>query len=160
MSKIKENYSSVETLWNDFITQNPNNTIKEIPVSFYFCDNKKDADECAELVVKGIKQATATSLWWYKKNNEQLPEIGNQYIVTDWEGNAKAIIEVTKIEKVPYNKVTAEFAQAEGEGDKSLRYWKEVHEAYYSREMKPYGEEFNENIIIVCEHFKTIFTKK
>lgn len=160
MSKIKENYSSVETLWNDFITQNPNNTIKEIPVSFYFCDNKKDADECAELVVKGIKQATATSLWWYKKNNEQLPEIGNQYIVTDWEGNAKAIIEVTKIEKVPYNKVTAEFAQAEGEGDKSLRYWKEVHEAYYSREMKPYGEEFNENMIIVCEHFKTIFTKK
>lgn len=160
MSKIKENYSSVETLWNDFITQNPTNRIKETPESFYFCDNKKDADECAELVVKGIKQATATSLWWFKKNNEPLPEIGNQYVVTDWEGNAKAIIEVTKIEKVPYHKVTAEFAQAEGEGDKSLRYWKEVHEAYYSREMKPYGEEFNENMIIVCEHFKTVYTKK
>ena len=160
MSKIKENYSSVETLWNDFITHHPHNRIKEIPASFYFCDNKKDADECAELVVKGIKKATATSLWWFKKNNEPLPEIGNQYVVKDWEGNAKAIIEVTKVEKVPCNQVSAEFAQAEGEGDKSLRYWKEVHEAYYTREMKPYGEEFNENMIIICEHFKTIFTKK
>jgi uncharacterized protein YhfF len=43
------------------------NKIRETPSSFYFCDNKKDADQCAELVVKGIKQATATSLWWYKK---------------------------------------------------------------------------------------------
>lgn len=160
MSEIEENYTSVETLWNDFLTQHPDNLIKETPASFYFCDNKKDADECADLVVKGIKQATATSLWWYQKNNEQLPEVGDQYVVTDWNGNAKTIIETTKIEQVPYNKITAAFAQAEGEGDKSLAYWKEVHQAYYTREMKPYGEQFNENMIIVCEHFKTVFIRK
>ena len=67
---IKKNHQSVENLWNDFLKDNPNNKRKETPLSFYFCDNKKDADECAELVVKGIKKATATSLWWFEK---QLP---------------------------------------------------------------------------------------
>lgn len=157
MSEIKENHNSVETLWKDFLKNNPDNRIKEIPISFYFCDNEKDANECAELVVNGIKQATATSLWWYKKNNESLPEVGNQYIVTDWDGNAKAIIETTKIAPTPYSKVTSEFAQIEGEGDKSLEYWKRVHKAYYQREMEPYGEKFDENMIIVCEYFKTVY---
>ena len=155
MARVKENYKSVERLWSDFLSAHPNNTIKEVPESFYFCDNKKDADECAELVVKGIKQATATSLWWYEKNNEAIPKAGDQYVITDWDGNARAVIEMTKVEKVPYNKITSEFAKIEGEGDKSLKYWKEVHEAYYKREMEPFGDAFSEEMIIVCEYFKT-----
>lgn len=149
----------VENLWNDFLKKNPHNKIKETPLSLYFCDNEKDANECAELVVKGIKQATATSLWWYEKNNELFPKIGDHFIVTDWNGNAKAIIETIKIEQVAYNKITAEFAKTEGEGDKSLEYWKKVHEAYFKREMEPYGDEFDENMIIICEYFKTIYLK-
>ncbi len=148
---------SVAILWKNFLEKHPNNTTQKLPISFYFCDNEKDANECAELVVKGIKQATATSVWWFEKNNEVLPKIGDQYIVTDWNGNAKAIIETIKIELVPYNKITPEFAATEGEGDKSLIYWKKVHKAYYSREMKPYGEQFDENMMIVCEYFKKIF---
>ena len=159
MMGVKENNKSVEKLWKDFLSKNPHNRIKDIPESIYFCDNEKDADECADLVAQGIKQATATSLWWFKKNNESLPEIGDQFIVTDWKGNAKAIIQTAKIELVPFNKVTAEFAETEGEGDKSLKYWKEVHEAYYKREMEPSGDKFDENMIIVCEYFKTIFTR-
>ncbi len=151
--------NSVKALWNSFLEMNPNNTTKEVPISFYFCDNKEDANECAELVVKGIKRATATSLWWFEKNNEQLPKIGDQYIVTDWSGNAKAIIETTKIEQIPFNKITAKFAKIEGEGDKSLEYWKRVHKDYYTREMQPFNEEFDENMIIVCEQFKTIYLK-
>lgn len=159
IDKVKLNYKSVENMWADFLSKYPNSEKKQTPLSFYFCDNQKDANECAELVVKKLKQATATSLWWYEKNNETLPKIGDQYIVTDWSGNAKAVIETTKVEKVPYNQITAEFAKIEGEGDKSLEYWKKVHEAYYKREMEPFGEKFNEEMIIVCEHFKTVYSK-
>lgn len=138
------------------MNENPKNKIKETPSSFYFCDNKKDADQCAELVVKGIKQATATSLWWYKKNNISIPRVGDKFIITDWDGNAKAIIETIRVEKVPYNKITPEFAEIEGEGEKSLDYWKKVHEAYYKREMEIHHEKFEENMIIICEYFKKI----
>ena len=157
MEEIKKNHRSVENLWRDFLEDNPNNRIKNTPLSFYFCDNEKDADECAELVVKGIKQATATSLWWYEKNNETLPKVGDLYVVTNWNGYAQAVIETIKVEQIPYNQITAEFAKVEGEGDKSLEYWKRVHEAYYRREMEPHGDSFDENMIIVCEYFKTIY---
>lgn len=153
------NEKSVELLWEFFLKENPENKLKKIPISFYFCDNEKDANECAELVVNGIKQATATSLWWYEKNNEDLPTKGAQYIITDWDGNAKAIIETTKVTPIPYNDITSEFARIEGEGDKSLGYWKKVHRAYYTREMEPYGELFTEDMIIICEYFKTIYKK-
>ena len=153
---LNKNYNPVEIFWNDYLNLHPYFK-KKTPRSFYFCDNKKDADECAELVVKGIKQATATSLWWFKKNNVSIPRIGNKYIVTNWVGNPRAIIETIKVEEVPFNEITSEFAKIEGEGDKSLDYWKKVHEAYYKREMKNHFEKFDENMIIVCEYFKKIF---
>lgn len=148
---------SVFLMWDSFLKENPDNPVKTVPESFYFCDNQKDADECADLVVKGVKQATATSLWWFEKNNEKLPVVDNQYVVTRWNGEAVAIIQTTKVEKVPYSEITEEFARTEGEGDKSLSYWRKVHKAYYSREMAPFNEEFDENMIIICEYFKKIY---
>ena len=160
MGIISKNHNSAKRLWNNFLNENPKNKTKKTPSSLYFCDNKKDADQCVKLVVKGIKQATATSLWWYKKNSIPIPRVGDKFIITDWDGNAKAIIETIRVEKVPYNKISPEFAEIEGEGDKSLDYWKKVHEAYYKREMKTHFEEFDENMIIVCEYFKVIFKPK
>lgn len=159
MKEVEDNKKSVEVLWNNFRNENPETKKIALPISFYFCDNEFDANECADLVVKGIKKATATSLWWYKKNNEPLPKVGDLYIITDWSGNAKAVIETTKIDQVPYNKITSEFAEIEGEGDKSLAYWKRVHNDYYTREMKVFNEQFDENMIIVCEQFKTVYLK-
>lgn len=159
MKEVEGNKKSVEILWKNYIAQNPENKSLKTPISFYFCDNEFDANDCADLVVKGIKRATATSLWWYEKNNESLPKVGDQYIITDWSGNAKAVIKTTKVDQVPYNKITSEFAEIEGEGDKSLEYWKKVHKDYYTREMKPFNEEFDENMIIVCEQFKTVYLK-
>lgn len=156
MEILNKNHNSVERFWNDYLNENSYKK-KEVPLSFYFCDNKKDADQCAELVVKGIKQATATSLWWFKKNNTPFPRVGDKYIITDWDGNPRAIIENIEVKQAPFNKITPEFAEIEGEGDKSLVYWKKVHEAYYKREMKTYFEDFDENMIIVCEYFKKIF---
>ena len=159
MTEVEENKRSIEILWNNYIDENPEKKNIKTPISFYFCDNEIDANECAVLVVKGIKRATATSVWWYEKNNEPLPKVGDQYIITDWNGNAKAVIETIKIEQVPYNKITAEFAQIEGEGDKSLEQLKRIHKDYYTREMKPFTQQFDENMIIMCEQFKIVDLK-
>lgn len=150
--------NSIKQMWNNFITLNPSYKNKNIPPNYYFCDNEHDANECAELVVKGIKQATAGSLWSYQQNNDALPKAGEFYIVTDWNKQAKAIVEITKVEQVAYKNITAEFAAIEGEGDKTLKYWKRVHWAFFTREMKPKGATPTEDMIIVCEYFKTLHT--
>ena len=124
---------------------------------WYFCDNEADANECAELVLNNIKQATSPSLWWHQANNEALPKVGDLNIVTNWQGEAQCIIETTSVTIVPFNEITQEYAELEGEGDKSLAYWKQVHWAYYHRELE--GTEFtpSEDMPIVCETFKVVF---
>ncbi len=126
-------------------------------LSFYFCDNKKDADECAKLVLMGEKRATASSLWPYEENNEKIPQVNDISVVTAWDGIAQCIIEVVKVEIVPFNKITAKFAYEEGEGDKSLEFWKKVHWDYYYRELanSPYSP--TTDMPIVCEYFRVVY---
>ncbi|WP_257667955.1 ASCH domain-containing protein [Parapedobacter tibetensis] len=148
----------IADFWNGFLKQNRDHKHYKQPPSYYFCDNKKDADECAELVLKGIKQASSPSVWWFQKNNEEVPEVGNLAIVTNWNGEPKAIIQTIKIEIVKFKDITPEYAFIEGEGDKSLAYWKTVHWEYYANEMKEDGESPNQEMEIVCEYFKTVWS--
>jgi len=125
--------------------------------SYYFCDNEVDANECAELVLAGIKKATASSLWWYELSGEALPEVGDLSIVTNWAGEALCVIEVMNIEVTRFNAITPAFAELEGEGDKSLAYWKEVHWAFYSRELAGTKYTPSEDMPIVCEEFRLVY---
>ena len=151
---------SILKLWNSFILENPKYKNAPIPKFYYFCDNEKDANDCAQLVVDGVKRATSTSLWWFETYKQPLPKIGDLAIVTNWKGMAKAVIETTKIEKTPFNKINAEYAEIEGEGDKSLAYWNKVHWEYYTREMNEQGEKPTKDMLLICEHFKTVYLKK
>ncbi|WP_276702222.1 ASCH domain-containing protein [Chryseobacterium sp.] len=149
--------SLISTYWKEFQSKNPKYNNRNEPQSFYFCDNKKEADECADLVVKKIKQATSPSVWWFKKNKEELPKVGDLAIVTDWNGDPKAIIRTKKVEIVKYKDITPAYAQLEGEGDKTLEYWKKAHWKYYQNEMKEFNEFPTEEMKIVCEYFETIW---
>jgi uncharacterized protein YhfF len=131
----------------------------EILDAWYFCDNQKDADECAALVLTNTKRATATSKFWFELNDEPLPQVGDLNVVTKWNGAAQCIIRTTKIDIVPYSEIDETFAAIEGEGDKSLDYWRRVHWAYYSRELLGTIYKPSEDMLIVCEHFEVVFTK-
>ncbi|MEM6297746.1 MAG: ASCH domain-containing protein [Bacteroidota bacterium] len=149
---------SVKVFWQAFQKRNPEHGNFPCPEPWHFCDNQKDADECADLVVRGIKQATSPSVWWYEKNQHDFPEVGELNVITNWAGEPKAVIQTTKLEFVSYQEVTAAYAFVEGEGDRSLEYWRKVHWEYFQREMSPYGEHPTPEMIIVCEYFQTVYT--
>ena len=109
--------------------------------AYYFCADEESANTCADLVIRGEKRATAGLLWSYEAENEALPEIGDLAVVTNWDGEPMCIIETTSVEIQPYNTVSAEFAFEEGEGDKSLEFWRRVHWEFFSRECEDIGRE-------------------
>ncbi|RZF61751.1 ASCH domain-containing protein [Sphingobacterium corticibacterium] len=146
----------IDTFWKEFQNEIREYSGVETPPAYYFCDNEKDADECAELVRKGIKQATTHSLTGLQINEEKLPVIGDLAIVTDWHGIPKAITKTVKVQLVKFKNITAEYAFIEGEGDRSLSYWQKVHWDYYTRELSDRGLQPSENMELVCEYFETI----
>lgn len=124
---------------------------------WYFCDNKTDANACAKLVLEGIKRATTPSLAWYEKRKAALPSVGDLNVITDWSGQAVCIIQTRSVEVVPYINITQEYAAIEGEGDKSLDYWRRVHWEYYKRELGEFDLLPTKNMLVVCEIFDVVY---
>ncbi len=155
-------HPTVKKMWKEFLKSIGDNhhITNRSYQAWHFCDNKEDANELAELVLQGKKRATASAVWCYKAEGESLPSPGNYSIITDFSGSAKCVIETTLINVVPFNKVSAEFAAKEGEGDLSLEYWRKGHRDFFTRDMAEIGREFSEDMPVVCEEFKVVYPIK
>jgi len=68
------------------------------------------------------------------------------------------IIETTDIEIIAFIDVVEKHAYEEGEGDRSLDYWREVHWAFFVEECKSIGREPTEDMPVVCERFRLIYS--
>lgn len=116
-----------------------------------------DADKLAELVLVGKKTATSSAYPIYEVENEPLPKAGEYSVILDSHKNAVCIIRTTKVYVVPFDEVSSSHACREGEGDLSLEYWREVHRAFFTREMNSVDKNFDEKMEVVCEEFEKVF---
>lgn len=142
-------------LWNEYIKINPN-APKDYEV-WAFGDSKEMADELAKLVLVGTKTATASNYTLYELEDESLPNVGLHNVILDGEGRAVAIVETTSVEVVPFDEVTEDHAFLEGEGDRSLKYWRNVHEIFFKKEFENIHTEFHYKTLVVCEKFQLVF---
>ena len=90
-------------------------------------------------------------------DTEPLPKEEDISVIINWEKEPQCIIKTVKIDKYKFKDVPAEFAKIEGEGDRSLNYWKKVHLDFFTREAKGYDFEFNEELFVICEEFRVIY---
>jgi uncharacterized protein YhfF len=114
--------------------------------SFAFGDGAELADELLDLVMKGVKTATCSA-----ENEPNTSTPGERWIVLDGCGQARCVIETTEVTYRRYNEVDAAFAYDEGEGDRSLAYWRSAHRNYFGRMGK-----FSEDMMLMCERFRLV----
>ncbi|MDX1352948.1 MAG: ASCH domain-containing protein [Thiomicrorhabdus sp.] len=126
-------------------------------VADYFCADESNANMCADLIVRGEKTATCSLKYWYESGLEPMPKIGDLQVVTDWEGNPTSIIEITDVFECPFSEVTAELAALEGEGDKSLDWWRKTHWEFFSTECTEQGLQPSNDMVLVFEKFKVVY---
>jgi uncharacterized protein YhfF len=111
--------------------------------SFVFGDSPALADELLDLVLKGVKTATCST-----EDEPNLSTPGERWIVLDGGGKPACVIESIEITFRRYHEVDAAFAHDEGEGDRSLAYWREAHRRYFTRLGK-----FSDDMMLMCERF-------
>lgn len=114
-------------------------------------------DYLADLVLKGIKTATASAYDTHLYFKEPVGQVGDTSLIMDSQGKAVCMIETTKIYKAPFKDVTKEHTYKEVEGDRSLTYWRQVHEALFTEWLAENGITFTEDSLIVCEEFKVVY---
>jgi len=145
---------TAQQMWERFIKQNPDAAGYTYDAWCY----GDTPDELAELTRKGIKTATASAYPVYELEKEPLPEAGAYSVILYSDGSAACIIQTEMVSVTPFRNVTEEQAFREGEGDRTLRYWRTVHERFFRIEMETAGLNFTEDMDVVCEEFKVVFT--
>ncbi len=143
--------------WKSFVEAIGHDASSRFYEFFHFDDNETDANALGDLVLQGQKRATAGLLWTNEIDNKPIPRAGDLSVVTNWQQEPLCIIETTQVEIVPYEEVSETFAAVEGEGDGSLRHWREVHWLYFSRECQRLGKEPSSRMPIICERFKVVY---
>ena len=108
----------------------------------------------------GIKRATASAYELYAFDGEPLPKPGEYSVILNSHDEAVCIIKTTAVYVVRFCGVTEEFAFKEGEGDRSLAYWKKAHERFFTEQLKEAGLEFSPEMKVVCEQFELVYAQQ
>lgn len=114
-------------------------------------------DKLARLVVSGIKTATCSSLELMRYEGEPMPKTGDYSVILNSRGDAVCIIMTTRVNVETFERVTEEHAFKEGEGDRSLDYWRRIHKEFFAEELDVLGLPFDEGSELVCEEFQVAY---
>lgn len=156
---------AIAAFWNDakhraklttmpgYFGANPTEAVP--PPAWSFGATPEHSDELLDLVLDGTKTATASALWDYEAEEEPLPTVGTLGIVLDSEGRPRALLVTTGVSVAPFDEVDAEHARREGEGDRSLEYWRRVHQDFFT-EYAAHGHGFRSDMPVVLEQFEVL----
>ena len=145
-----------ETMWQEFCRTT--NTNENTPHAMWkFCGGGEFADELANLVLAGVKTATASTKLAFDIDGDELPNVGAYSVVLFDNDEAACVIRDVKVSVVPFNQVSAEHAYKEGEDDRSLEQWRQVHLRAFTPDYQEAGLDFDENGDCVLEEFEVVF---
>ena len=143
----------IKNYWDEFIqTLDSHKHLQDFKFEAWSFGNTKEmADELGSLVLEGKKTATCSLLRAYEGYEDEIPRVGVYSVLCDGNEKPIAIIQVTHVWICGYNEVTEQHAYQEGEGDRSLDYWKQAHHKFFST-----YPGFHEEDELICERFKVI----
>jgi uncharacterized protein YhfF len=121
-----------------------------------FGDSDALSNELIELIRRGEKRATCSLLWSWEFDNETIPEVGDVEVVFTFAGRPALVCQAVKVDIVPFREVRADFAAAEGEGDRSLQYWRSEHWRFFESECNRIGRVPSQTMPLVCEWFEVL----
>ncbi len=150
----------IQAYWQAYLSTLPANA--EMPTRYEawgFGDSSTMANDLGALVKSGTKTATCSLLWEYEFDGDPLPKVGEHSIILDGKGEPLCIIETIEVETKPYIEVDAQFAYDEGEGDRSLAFWREAHWRFFSRSCDRIGRTIDERMPLICERFRVVYSK-
>ena len=116
-----------------------------------------DADALARLALEGVKTATSSALPLYGLEGDPLPEAGAYSVILDSREEAVCVVRTERVDVAPFRDVDADHARREGEGDRSLAYWRAVHERFFTEELAQAGLAFTPDMPVVCERFRVVY---
>ena len=145
---------AVADFWKRYRRMRPDTGREPFDV-FSIGDTAESADEGVELILSGTK--TATSALPEELAETGIPFAGALSVVVDGGALPRAVVETTRVNRIPFSEVAADFVFAYGEWDLSLTTWREKNRTYYRTVCRRLGIGWHEDRELVCEYFRLVF---
>ena len=139
----------VEAFWDEFVAATG---IDGEHTAWGFGSGPEMATELGLLVRDGPKRATASLRSEYAPG-EPLPVEGQLGVILDGSGVPLCVIRTTNVETRRFGDVDEEFAWTEGEGDRSLAYWRQAHVEFFASQ----GVAVSDDDDVVLERFELLW---
>lgn len=146
----------LDEYWNKFLTETGRDSDIKCAGDLHFEAKGFVGDELISLVLSGQKTALFSSFATFSIDGEPLPVSGELYIILDRAENPVCVIETESVSIIPFNEVTWNMAQKEGE-DEDLQSWREKKREYLEDEGAILGFDFSMDIKLVYQTFKVIY---
>jgi len=145
-----------KSYWNSYLelTSLDEETIK---VEASIAGNEEIADQLLDLYLTGKKSAGSGLEKDYLLSGDELPSVGNHWIILDSQKNPRCIVKTIKVEVHQFDQVPEMVAIAEGEGDLSLNFWREAHVNFFTPYLEEWGISDLNKENIVTEFFEVVF---
>jgi uncharacterized protein YhfF len=141
--------ADVEAFWRRFVDATG---IDGPYTAWGFGASTETATELGLLVRDGPKRATA-GLPSACDDGEPLPTAGDLSVILDGDGAPLCVVRTTAVEVRAFADVDEEFAWTEGEGDRSLAYWRAEHVRFFAEG----GVEVDDATPVVLERFELLW---
>lgn len=144
--------ASTQAMWDAFCAASGTEGTHEA-FAFGGPDFPELANELALLVRDGPKRATTGLLAEYEDEGEPLPEVGAYAVVQDGSGRAVCVVRTRDVRVMRFGDIDAAFAFEEGEGDRTLAWWRSAHLKFFAG----VGRAVNNDSLMVCERFAKLW---
>ena len=140
-----------EQLWAEFCSQKGIDI--NTPHETWGFGDDEEGDELLQLVLDGKKFGTASLYDAYEAEDalDELPKAGDYSILLNSKDEAVCVIKNYDVYMRKFNEVPPYHAYSEG--DRSLKYWRGVHEEFFEEEAEEDSIVFTEESRVVCEKF-------
>jgi uncharacterized protein YhfF len=159
---IGEKTKAVEDFWQqcrrdlNIATTNYHASTFADPQFLDFNDPLLDLSEQPRLVAARKKQGTAHLLIDFEINGIPRRKVGDYWVVLNFDNEPWCLVRVVDIFVKPFNEVPESFAEREGEGEMTQRWWQDAHRAYFQPQCAKWKVEWREDLPTVCESFDLV----
>jgi uncharacterized protein YhfF len=144
--------------WERFLASRTDRAeLQNCRVEANFCGNREIADELLALYLCGKKTAGSGLVKDYELAGDPLPTPGNFWIILDSSETPRCLVRTVTVEIHKFSEVPAHIAEAEGEGDLSLAYWREAHRRFFTPHLKKWGITNLEEAAVITEFFEVVY---
>lgn len=143
--------------WNNYLNSISYSNENEPYVEASIAGDLSLADELLNLYLSGAKTAGSSLVKDFMMAGDELPKVGNHWIVLDSKEEPKCILKTVRVERFLFKDITAEIAKAEGEGDLSINTWKEKHRNFFTPFLKDLNIENLDEAEVITEFYEVVY---